>query len=381
MDAISTVSGFIGGGLGYILPFLLVLGVVVFVHESGHFWVGRLFGTRIETFSIGFGRSLAGWTDRHGTQWKVGWLPLGGYVKFWGDEDATSLPNAERLARIAADPDSAASFHFKPLWQRALIVAAGPFTNFVFAVIVFATVYMTAGVSKIPPVVSTVLENSAASDAGLMPGDRIVAIDGKPIDDFFAIARAMMSSDGYPVTVAFDRDGVTKEVVVTPRREEVTDRFGNKFNTYRLGVGRLGDETAVFSRLDPVSAVTAGAAEVYFIVERTFSFIGGLIAGREDARQLSGPVGIAKTSGEVATLGWLALIQLMAVLSVSVGLINLFPIPMLDGGHLLYYGIEAVRRRPLGDQAQEYGLRIGLALVLSLMLFATWNDVMRIFWS
>jgi len=381
MDAISTVTGFVGGGLSYILPFLLVLGVVVFVHESGHFWVGRLFGTRIDTFSIGFGRAVARWTDRHGTEWKVGWLPLGGYVKFWGDEDATSLPNAERLAKIAATPDSARSFHFKPLWQRALIVAAGPFTNFVFAVIVFAAIYMTAGVSKIPPVISAVQEQSVAAAAGLQAGDRIISIDGRPIDDFYEIARAMLTSDGDTVTIVYLRSGSATEIIVQPRREETTDRFGNKFNTYRLGISRTGDETAVFSRLDPVTAVTTGTYKVYFIVERTFSFIGGLIAGREDVRQLSGPVGIAKTSGEVATLGWLALIQLMAVLSVSVGLINLFPIPMLDGGHLLYYGIEAVRRRPLGERAQEYGLRIGLALVLSLMLFATWNDVMRIFWS
>ena len=381
MDAFSTISSFISGGLGYILPFLLVLGVVVFVHESGHFWVGRLFGTRIDAFSIGFGRSVAKWKDRHGTEWKVGWLPLGGYVKFWGDEDATSLPNKARLERIAADPDAAASFHFKPLWQKALIVAAGPFTNFVFAVMVFAAVNMTAGVSTIPPVVATVLENSAAADAGLKEGDRIVRIDGREIDDFYEIARVMMLSDGEPVSLAYLRDGVLYEVSVTPRREEVVDQFGNKLSLYRLGVSRMGNETAVFQRLDPVSAVTQGVSQVYFLVEHTFTFIGGLISGREDVRQLSGPVGIAKTSGEVATLGWLPLIQLMAVLSVSVGLINLFPIPMLDGGHLMYYGIEAILRRPLGEQAQEYGLRIGLALVLSLMLFATWNDVMRIFWS
>lgn len=381
MDAFSTISSFISGGLGYILPFLLVLGVVVFVHESGHFWVGRLFGTRIDAFSIGFGRSVAKWKDRHGTEWKVGWLPLGGYVKFWGDEDATSLPNKARLERIAADPDAAASFHFKPLWQKALIVAAGPFTNFVFAVMVFAAVNMTAGVSTIPPVVATVLENSAAADAGLKEGDRIVRIDGRQIDDFYEIARVMMLSDGEPVSLAYLRDGVLYEVSVTPRREEAVDQFGNKLSLYRLGVSRMGNETAVFQRLDPVSAVTQGASQVYFLVEHTFTFIGGLISGREDVRQLSGPVGIAKTSGEVATLGWLPLIQLMAVLSVSVGLINLFPIPMLDGGHLMYYGIEAILRRPLGEQAQEYGLRIGLALVLSLMLFATWNDVMRIFWS
>lgn len=381
MDAFSAISGFVGGGLGYLLPFVLVLGVVVFVHESGHFWVGRLFGTRIEAFSIGFGRAIARWKDRHGTEWKVGWLPLGGYVKFWGDEDATSLPNKDRLEKIAADPESAHSFHFKPLWQRALIVAAGPFTNFVFAVIVFAAIYMTAGKDSIPPVVGQVLEGSAAEKAGLQPGDRIVSIDGRAVATFSDIVQLAYLSGGEPVPLEIIRDDQPLAVTIAPQRIEEVDRFGNKFAVYRLGVASLGKDSAVFERLGPVNALGAGASQVYLIVEHTMTFLGRLITGREDPRQLSGPLGIAKTSGEVATLGALALIQLMAVLSVSVGLLNLFPIPMLDGGHLLYYGIEAVRRRPLGDQAQEYGLRIGLALVLSLMLFATWNDVMRIFWS
>jgi len=381
MDAFSAISGFVGGGLGYLLPFVLVLGVVVFVHESGHFWVGRLFGTRIEAFSIGFGRAIARWKDRHGTEWKVGWLPLGGYVKFWGDEDATSLPNKDRLEKIAADPESAHSFHFKPLWQRALIVAAGPFTNFVFAVIVFAAIYMTAGKDSIPPVVGQVLEGSAAEKAGLRPGDRIVSIDGRAVATFSDIVQLAYLSGGEPVPLEIIRDDQPLAVTIAPQRIEEVDRFGNKFAVYRLGVASLGKDSAVFERLGPVNALGAGASQVYLIVEHTMTFLGRLITGREDPRQLSGPLGIAKTSGEVATLGALALIQLMAVLSVSVGLLNLFPIPMLDGGHLLYYGIEAVRRRPLGDQAQEYGLRIGLALVLSLMLFATWNYVMRIFWS
>ncbi|MFT3808793.1 MAG: RIP metalloprotease RseP [Micropepsaceae bacterium] len=381
MDAFSAVTGFVGGGLGYILPFLLVLGVVVFVHESGHFWVGRMFGTRIEAFSIGFGRSIARWKDRHGTEWKVGWLPLGGYVKFWGDEDASSLPNKERLEKIAVDPEAARSFHFKPLWQRALIVAAGPFTNFLFAVMVFASIYITAGKDYIPPVVGQVLEGSAAEQAGLQPGDTILAIGGRRVASFSDIVQLAYLAGGDPVAVDILRDGQRMSVTASPQRIEEVDRFGNKFAVYRLGVGSLGRNSAVFERLDPFSAVAAGAGQVYLIVEHTMTFLGRLITGREDPRQLSGPLGIAKTSGEIATLGLLALIQLMAVLSVSVGLLNLFPIPMLDGGHLLYYGIEAVRRRPMGDQAQEYGLRMGLALVLGLMLFATWNDVMRIFWS
>lgn len=381
MDAFSTVSAFIGGGLGYILPFLLVLGVVVFVHESGHFWVGRLFGTRIETFSIGFGRSVARWTDRHGTVWKVGWLPLGGYVKFWGDEDATSLPNKERLERIAADPEAGRSFHFKPLWQKSLIVAAGPFTNFIFAVIVFAGLFMTSGVSVVPPIVGSVLKDSAAEAAGLRPGDRILRIDGGGIEDFSDIQRVMLLNGGSTVSLDLERDGASQQVSMTPKRVESTDRFGNKYSVFQLGIGSPGRDSVVYKRLDPISAAGRGAYEVYFVVEHTFTFLGRLIVGREDPRMLSGPIGIAKTSGEVATLGLEALISLMALLSVSIGLINLFPIPMLDGGHLLYYGIEAVRRRPVSEQAQEYGLRIGLALVLSLMLFATWNDVMRIFWS
>lgn len=381
MDAFSAISGFIGGGLGYLLPFILVLGVVVFVHESGHFWVGRLFGTRIETFSIGFGRAIAKWKDRHGTEWKVGWLPLGGYVKFWGDEDATSLPNKERLERIAADPDAAASFHFKPLWQRALIVAAGPFTNFLFAVIIFAGLYMASGIAVVAPLVGSVLEGSAAQQAGFQPGDRIVRIDGEEIEDFADIQRVMLLNGGGPVTVDMERGGEARRIVLTPKRIESSDRFGNKYSVFQLGIGSPGQESVSWKRLGPVDALTQSASQVYFFVEHTFTFLGRLVMGREDPKMLSGPLGIAKTSGEVAKLGAEALIQLMAILSVSIGLINLFPIPMLDGGHLLYYAIEAVRRRPLGEQAQEYGLRIGLALVLSLMLFATWNDVMRIFWS
>ena len=381
MDAFSTISGFIGGGLGYLLPFVLVLGVVVFVHESGHFWVGRLFGTRIEAFSIGFGRAIAKWKDRHGTEWKVGWLPLGGYVKFWGDEDATSLPNKERLERIAADPDAATSFHFKPLWQRALIVAAGPFTNFLFAVIVFAGLYMASGIASFPPVVGSVIEGSAAQRAGLQPGDRILKVDGETISDFAEIQRLMLLNGGSPVALETERRGEPQQVVVTPTRIESTDRFGNKYSVFQLGIGSPGLDSATWKRLGPIEALNQSVSQVYFFVEHTFTFLGRLIMGREDPKMLSGPLGIAKTSGEVAKLGTVALIQLMAILSVSVGLLNLFPIPMLDGGHLLYYGIEAVRRRPLGERAQEYGLRIGLALVLSLMLFATWNDVMRIFWS
>lgn len=381
MDLLTSLWGFVWGGLSYIVPFIIVLGVVVFVHEMGHFLVGRWCGARIEAFSIGFGRAIASWVDRHGTVWKLSWLPLGGYVKFWGDEDATSLPNDERLKRIANDPAAASCFHFKPLWQKAAITAAGPAVNFLFAIIVFAAIFMFVGVGRVTPMVGPLKTDSAAYEAGVREGDTIVAIDGQPIDDFGDLARAAILSDGNRITLTVDRIDQRFDFVTQPKRVERTDQFGNKYTVYQFGIPPSKDAAIRWDQLSPVQAIGEAVGQVYFFVEHTFVFIGGLIAGREDARQLSGPLGIAKTSGEIATLGVLALIQLMAILSVSVGLINLFPIPMLDGGHLFFYAIEAVRRRPLGVRAQEYGLRIGLALVLSLMLFATWNDLMRIFWS
>jgi regulator of sigma E protease len=251
----------------------------------------------------------------------------------------------------------------------------------VFAVLVYAVLYMSAGVTRVPAMLGAMEPGSAAIEAGLQDGDVVLAIDSNPITTFNQLQRAVVSSDGRPVLLTIDRRTEVFDVQVQPKRVEREDRFGNKFAVFQLGVRLAEDAPITYERLGPINAVTTGVQDVAFIIERTFSFLGRLIVGQEDARQLSGPIGIAKTSGEVATLGVLALIQLMAVLSVSVGLINLFPIPMLDGGHLLYYGIEAVRRRPLGERAQEYGLRMGLALVLSLMLFATWNDLMRIFWS
>ncbi len=381
MDPFSVVGGFVTGGLGYILPFLLVLTVVVFVHELGHFSVARMFGTRVEAFSIGFGRGLLRWRDRKGTEWKIGWLPLGGYVKFWGDENAISMSAHERLERLRADPDAAACFHFKPLWQRAAIVAAGPFANFVFAILVYALLFSFAGVTRFPASVGEVVPGGAAAAAGLQTGDEVVAIDGRPITYFDEMQRVVMSSDGAPLVVTVMRDGRAIDLTVTPTRIERKDRWGNAFTVYAMQVALRADAEPLFQKLPFGEAIAKGAQDTWFIVDRTFAFIGGLIMGREDASQLQGPVGIAKTSGEVATLGFLALVQLMAILSVSIGLINLFPVPMLDGGHLLYYAAEGVRGRPLGEQAQEIGLRIGLAMVVCLMLFATWNDIVRIFMS
>ncbi|BCW89438.1 Metalloprotease MmpA [Alphaproteobacteria bacterium SO-S41] len=381
MDAFSAITGFLGGGLIYLVPFVLVLTVVVFVHESGHFWMGRLFGTRIETFSIGFGRSLASWTDRKGTVWKIGWLPVGGYVKFWGDEDATSLPDSERLARIAEDPNAAQSFHFKPLWQKSLIVVAGPLANFVFAIAVYVLLFMVMGITIVSPLVGDVRKGSPAETAGIHSGDLIVSVDHTPVDDFGAIERIVMPSGGSPLDVGLRRGEADLTVTVTPERMETTDLLGRKQYEYRLGIGSSPDAPRRHEQLGFGDALSKATGQIAFVVTSTIKFIGRLITGNEDPRKLSGPVGIGETAGKLAQIDMMLLIELAALLSISIGLVNLFPIPMLDGGHLLFYGIEAVRRRPMGERSQEYALRIGLALVLSLMLFATWNDLMRIFWS
>lgn len=379
MDPVQIVTGFFSGGLLYLIPFVAVLSIVVFVHEYGHFKMGRLFNTRVETFSIGFGKALVHWHDRHGTRWQIGWLPLGGYVKFWGDEDATSWSPGEKIERLKNDPQAAACFHFKPLYQRALIVAAGPAMNFVFAIIVYAALFSTAGVTRFPALAGEIIKGGAAEQAGVQSGDRIVGIDGKAVKYFDEMQRIVMSSDGAKLRLEIDRAGQLIELDAQPTRVERTDRWGNKFTVYALQLALNQEAKPEFVRLGIAEALAKGAGDTWFIVDRTFAFIGGLFMGKEDPSQLQGPIGIAKTSGDVfGTLGFLALIQLMAILSVSVGLINLFPIPMLDGGHLLFYGAEAVRGRPLGERAQEIGFRIGLALVFSLMLFATWNDIARI---
>lgn len=381
MDSVDVITGFLTGGAIYLFAFILVIGVVISVHEFGHFQMGRWCGARIEMFSIGFGRPIVKWTDRKGTVWKIGWLPLGGFVKFWGDEDAISMTRQERLEAIKNDPAARQCFHFKPLWQRALIIVAGPAINFVFAVIVFAAVFASIGYLKVEPRLGEVLAGSAAEGAGIRAGDVISAIDGEPVDNFYDLVSAVQTSDGESLRIDIVRDGKVLSFTVFPTRGPVDDGFGHKVEGYRLGAALAPDAKRERIPQGPIEALKQGGHQVYFIVERTFAFIGGLIAGREDPKLVSGPIGIGEKAGQAIQIGWLTLILLMAGVSVSVGLVNLFPIPMLDGGHLLFYAYEAVFRRPLNERAQEYGLRIGVALVLSLMLFATWNDLSRIFGS
>lgn len=377
MDFLTSIGGF-GGSLGsYVIPFLFVLTVVVFFHELGHFLVARWCGVKVDTFSIGFGREIYGWDDRHGTRWKLSWIPLGGYVKFAGDENAASVPDRERLEHTPAD-ERAHLFHFKPLPQRAAIVAAGPVANFILAIVIFAGVFTFVGRTVATPVIDDIVPGSPAAAAGFEIGDRVVAIDGEPIASFEEMQRVVTTSTS-ELNFRVERGGTEVSISAVPEIQEVTDSFGNVHRVARLGIQRHGgDGNIEIVRSDPVSALWLGAKETWFVAERTLNYLGGIITGRESADQLRGVLGIAQVSGQVATIGFMALLSMVAVLSVSIGLLNLFPVPLLDGGHLLYYAVEAVRGRPLGEQAQEYGFRIGLALVMMLMVFATWNDLVHL---
>jgi len=461
----------IGHGLiGYVVPFLFVLTIVVFFHELGHFLVARWAGVRVLTFSLGFGPELLGFTDRKGTRWKVSAVPLGGYVKFFGDENEASAPSAASLSEMSAE-ERAVSFHHQKVLPRAAIVAAGPIANFLLAIVIFAGLALAFGKQVIVPRIGEVVPGTSAAAAGFQPGDVIVSVDGSPIESFGDVAQTIAINAGHPLVFAIDRSGTPVTVTATPTQRSERDRFGNvqrigtldisgpimparvvaiqpnsaaaaagfesgdrvraingkpvtsfvelrdivaaspdkalEFDVDRDGrmielhatptghdekdkngaskrVGQLGiqggyepsDTRAVHYGL--IGAVESGAKETWFVVDRTLAFIGGVFVGREDADQLGGPIRIAQISGQVATMGLDALIHLAAVLSVSIGMLNLFPVPLLDGGHLLFYAFEAAMGRPLSERAQEVGYRIGLALVLMLMIFATYNDILHL---
>ena len=376
MEAINYLYGALG--LAYIVPFLFVLTIVVFFHELGHFYAARRCGVRVEVFSVGFGRAIASWHDKHGTEWKIGWLPLGGYVKFFGDENEASAPDAEKLKELPDDARGDTLF-FKPLWQRAIVVAAGPVANFILAIIIFASLYTLLGQRITDPVIGTVVENSAAERAGMKTGDLITAIDGDEVTTFSQVRRLVTVSAGVPLDFSVERGGVDLLLTATPDRVLEVDRFGNEYHVGRLGVSVNADENSIrHERYNPITALWMGVEESYFIIEQTFVVLGRIIMGRESAESLGGPIRIAQLSGQTATLGFVALINLTAVLSVSIGLINLFPIPMLDGGHLAFYAYEAVFGKPMSERAQEIGMRIGLSMVMMLFIFVTWNDLARL---
>jgi regulator of sigma E protease len=353
-----------------LLAFVLVIGPLVFVHELGHYAAGRWFGIKADVFSIGFGREIAGWTDRRGTRWKVAWLPLGGYVKFAGDMNPAGQPDADWLALPAEE--RARTFQAKPVWQRAIVVAAGPVVNFVLAVLILAGFALAYGDAQTPAVVGQAMPGTVAAQVGLRTGDRVTALGGRPVETFEDMVRFVKIRAGERVRVDYVRDGTPMHVDATIATQVQRDRFGNEFRVGLLGIRPAAPVVRQVGVLEaPVIAVQRTGQIVQMMVET----IGQIVSGRRSVKELGGPLSIAKVSGEQITLGPEAFVFLIALVSINLGFINLLPVPMLDGGHLLFYAIEAVRRRPVAPQTMEWAYRGGLMAVLALMLLVTFNDL------
>ena len=356
-----------------VLMFVVVFTVLVFVHELGHFWVARRNRVRVDVFSIGFGREVYGWTDRHETRWKIGWIPLGGYVKFFGDESVASTAGAG-LARMS-DTDKAVSFHHKRLGQRMAIVAAGPIANLVFAILVLTVLFVSVGQPYLAAKVGLVQPHSAAAAAGFQVDDVITGIDGRKIARFEDIQDIVRHAAGRKLAFSIERHGQPMVIQGTPQQVLARDNFGKEHKIGRLGIAAAGLE--IIER-GPLEAVVAATGETVHLMGQILGYLGQMIVGLRSAEELGGPLLIAQLSGQAAQAGVASLVNFMALLSINLGLINLFPIPMLDGGHLLFYVVEAIRGRPLGERVQEYGFRIGLAAVLTLTIFVTWQDLERL---
>lgn len=394
------MTGFLSQALFYIVPFLLVLTFIVTIHELGHFLVARAFGVKIDRFSIGFGKTIVSRTDRRGTEWRIAWLPLGGYVKFSGDLDPSSVPDEAGLAelreRVIAEKGPGAErdyFHFKPIWQRALIVAAGPAANFLLAMVLFTVLFSVVGEQVLAPRVARVEAGTPAAAAGFEPNDLIKAINGRPVADASEVTRAVIMSAGDPLRFIVEREGRETVLVATPERRLEDDAIAGRVRIARIGL--LMDrriEDFHFRRLNPVQAFGKGLETIGSTVGTTATYIGRIFAGKESGDLLNGPIGIAKAAGGVTQQavaanpdpGWMAanlaltFLSFAALVSIGIGIVNLLPIPVLDGGHLLFYGYEAVARRPVPARVQEVGYRVGLALLAGLMLFATWNDLQKL---
>lgn len=357
-----------------VVPFLFVLTVLVFVHELGHFWVARRCGVRVQVFSVGFGPEIIGRTDRHGTRWKISAIPLGGYVKMFGEGD--TIESQDGNERPLTDDEKKVSFVHKPLIQRTAIVAAGPLANFILAILLFALLLGFAGSPRLLPFVGGVEGGSAAEQAGLQAGDRIIEGAGQEIVWFDDLRRVVAENAGNRIDLVVVRGNQQLLLPVVPRVQRQTQDDGTVRERGLLGV--TADSSQIdYIRYNPAEAIWMSVEATYSMSARILVYLGEIIAGSRPADEVGGPIRIAQMSAEVAQGGWVNLVNFMAVLSINLGLINLFPIPMLDGGHLMFFFAEAVRGRPLTPRIQEYGFRFGLILVFLLMIFATWNDLVH----
>ena len=379
----------IGSGFLTIFSFVFLISIVVVIHELGHYWAGRICGVHAEAFSMGFGPTLFSWRDKQGTVWRIAALPLGGYVKFLGDAGAASEPDEAKLAEIRErmGPDAERCYHFKPIWQRAFITAAGPIANFILAITIFATLAQTLGVNYLEPVVGGFTANSTAEQAGFREGDRILAINEQRVDRFRDITSEVSWRPGERLTFQVERDGETLVLQAAAALTTVEDPYGGERQIARLGIQSNG--VALRRTFNPLTAIGYGMDQTWTVVSMTGRYVSYVVTGRSPPTMLNGPLGIATTAGQTAMssvergedaaqsvfLLLINLVNLAGFLSVGLGLVNLLPIPILDGGHLVYYAYEAVARRPLSMKAQAIGFRVGLALVLGMMLVATWNDL------
>ncbi len=358
------------GLLVTVLAFVLVLGPLVFIHELGHYLVGRLFGVKADSFSIGFGKEIAGFTDKRGTRWRFSMLPLGGYVQFAGDMNPASTPSAEWLSLPPEERER--TFQAKPVWQRALIVLAGPVTNLLLAVAILAGFTLAYGKIFVPPVVGLIQQGSAAEKAGVQLGDKVVSLRGSAITSFIDIRMAVAQHPGEPLDLVVERKGQRLTLAAVAANKQVTDRFGN---TQRIGYLGIGPATAQRVKVGPIEAVGDAVIQTRDIIGMMATGIEQIVTGQREIKELGGPIKIAKYSGEQLVSGWANYVWFIALISINLGFINLLPIPVLDGGHLAFYAIEAVRRKPVSQRGQEWAFRTGMALVVALMLFVTFNDV------
>ncbi|HCR85522.1 MAG TPA: RIP metalloprotease RseP [Alphaproteobacteria bacterium] len=364
----STILSFVSN---YFVAFIFIISFIVFIHEFGHFWVARRFGVKIETFSIGFGKEIFGWNDKHGTRWSFSLIPLGGYVKMFGDSDAASTPDKTKIKEMSAEEKSQA-FHYKPLYQRFLIVLAGPAANYILTAVILAIFFLSYGRPVTEPVISKLVKNGVAQAAGLKKGDIITEIDGKSVSSFEDLRGIVSMHPNIEIDLKYKRAGQVTEMKITPESQKTNDIFGNKVEVGVIGV--ISDKVS-YKEMGLTESITYAVYQCYDLSYKTLQAVGQMITGERPADQISGILRIADYSAKSVEQGFRTVLWFIAILSLNLGLINLFPIPMLDGGHLFFYLIEGVRGKPISEKVQEYMFRFGFALLITLMLFATFNDL------